>query len=268
MHLIPALYSCDFNIAIRTFLHLISTPANYNPPEQVHCLQMVRLNSNEGEQLNNLLRSGPAATQDANNLSDTERLCNKLCESLHQNITNCEYFEVNSQIVNGFYDDALILMHVNIRSLHKHFNLLYKFIQSLQFISQIICVTETRIKYQLRINVSIPIYGFAQVNSKSNADGVAMYIKKIYQIIQNPNQMCEFECLRIKIKNFGAKFTLGVVYKHPRTQTAEQFLDDFSKCLDSLNKDSEYYYILGDFNISWEIEKIFLFFKALFEYAN
>ena len=48
---------------------------------------------------------------------------------------------------------------------------------------------------------------------------------------------------------------LGVVYRHSRTQTAEQFLEDFSKCLDSLNKDSEYYYILGDFNINLEIGK-------------
>ena len=39
-------------------------------------------------------------------------------------------------------------MHVNIRSLHKNFDLLYEFIQSLQFIPQIICITETRIKYQ------------------------------------------------------------------------------------------------------------------------
>ena len=82
---------------------------------------MAQLNLNEGEQLINLLRPGPAATQDANNLSDTENLFDKLYKSLNQNITNCEYFEVNSQIVNGFYDerrkdDALILMHVNIRS--------------------------------------------------------------------------------------------------------------------------------------------------------
>ena len=67
--------------------------------------------------------------------------------------------------------------------------------------------------------------------------------------------MCDSECLWIKIKNLDAKFTLGVVYRHPRTQTADQFSEDFSKCLDSLNKDSEYYYILGDFNITLEIEK-------------
>ena len=63
---------------MRTSLRLISTAANYNPPELVNCPQMARLNSNEGEQLTNLLRSGPAATQDANNLSDTEKLCDKL----------------------------------------------------------------------------------------------------------------------------------------------------------------------------------------------
>ena len=59
--------------------------------------------------------------------------------------------------------------------------------------------------------------------------------------------MCDSKCL------------LGVVYRHSHMQTAEQFLDDFLKCLDSLNKDSKYYYILGDFSIYLEIEKIFLF---------
>ena len=84
-----------------------------------------------------------------------------------------------------------------------------------------------------------------------------MYIHKniIYQVIENPIQMCDSECLWIKIKNFEVKFTLGVVYRHPRTQTADQFLKDFFKCLDCLNKHSKYYYIWGDFNITLEIEK-------------
>ena len=39
--------------------------------------------------------------------------------------------------------------------------------------------------------------------------------------------MCDSDCLWIKIKNFDAKFTLGVVYSHSRTQTADQFLRTF-----------------------------------------
>ena len=93
-------------------MRLTSTANNYNPPELVNWPQMARLNANEGEQLVNLLRPGPATTQDANNFSDTENLCDKLY--LNQNIINCEYFKVNSPIANGSYDDALILMHVNI----------------------------------------------------------------------------------------------------------------------------------------------------------
>ena len=79
-------------------------------------------------------------------------------------------------------------MHVNIRSLHKNFNLLYEFIQSLQFVPQIICITETRIKNQPQINVPIPNYGFAHANSKSNAGGFAKHIHKniICQTIENP----------------------------------------------------------------------------------
>ena len=174
---------------------------------------MARLNSNEGEQLINFLRPGPAATQDANNFSDAENLYDKLYKSLNQNITNCEYFEVNSQIVNGFYDDALILVHVNIRSLHKNFDLFYEFNQSFQFIPRIICIRETRIKYQPQINVSIPNYGFAHVNSNSNAGGVAtvcIFIKTLSTEVESSRT--DFEVLGLE----GQVLGLGLEASSPR----------------------------------------------------
>ena len=58
-----------------------------------------------------------------------------------------------------------------------------------------------------------------------------------------------------RLRIFDAKFTLDIVYRHPHMQTANQFLEDFSKCLDSLNKDSKYDYILGDSNTTLEVEK-------------
>ena len=120
IELVGASYSSTILLLFKycnAHLCLTSTAANYNPPELVNCPQMARLNSNEGEQPFNLLRPGFSATQDASNFSATENLCDKLYKSLNQNITNCEYFEVNSQIVDGSYDHALILMHVNIPSL-------------------------------------------------------------------------------------------------------------------------------------------------------
>ena len=51
-------------------------------------------------------------------------------------------------------------------------------LSNLKFIPQIICITETRIKYQPQINVSIPNYGFAHVNSNSNGGVIAVYIHK------------------------------------------------------------------------------------------
>ena len=62
--------------------------------------------------------------------------------------------------MNGNSDDALILLHVNIRSLQKNFDPLCELITLLNFTPQIICITETRIKDQPLINVAIPNYSF------------------------------------------------------------------------------------------------------------
>ena len=86
-----------------------------------------------------------------------------------------------------------------------------------------------------------------------------IHINITYQVIENPIQMCNSECLWIKIKNFDAKFTLGVVYRHPRTQTADQFLEDFFKSFDSLNKILNTIIIWVTSISLWKLKKIFLF---------
>ena len=59
---------------------------------------------------------------------------------------------------------------------------------------------------------------------------------------------------------FDTKFTLGVVSRHPCTPTAEQFLDDFSKCFDSLHKKILKTIIFWETLISiWKLKKIFFF---------
>ena len=74
----------------------------------------------DGE-LNNFLRLSHAVPCILNCFSDSEKLCDSLHESFIQNISNCEYFEIDCRLVNGNSDDVLILIHVNMRSLEKFF---------------------------------------------------------------------------------------------------------------------------------------------------
>ena len=46
-------------------------------------------------------------------------------------------------------------MHVNIRSLNKNFDEFHDYIQSLSFISNVICLSESRIKNQPQVNIEL-----------------------------------------------------------------------------------------------------------------
>ena len=140
--------------------------------------------SGDGE-LNHFLRSSHAAPSTFNSCSDAGEVCESLHEIIIQNISNCEYYDIDCRLVNGNSDDALIPLHVNIRSLQKNFDPLCELITLLNFTPQIICITETRIKDQPLINVAIPNYSFVHANSTSNAGGVAVYFHcslKIYSL--------------------------------------------------------------------------------------
>ena len=154
--------------------------------------------------------------------------------------------------MNGNSDDALILLHVNIRSLQKNFDLLCELITLLNFTPQIICITETRIKDQPLINVAIPNYSFVHANSTSTAGGVAVYLHCSLKYILYHQQFClsNSECKWIKVCSPFSKFILEVVYRHPCGVSVDKFIDDFDKFLDVFTTEGKLYYILGDFNIN------------------
>ena len=72
-------------------------------------------------------------------------------------------------------------MHLNIRTLTKHFGAFCEFIASLSFTPNLVCLTKTHIKGQPLANITTPGYSFAHVNSLSSAGGVAIYC--IYRTI-------------------------------------------------------------------------------------
>ena len=99
------------------------------------------------------------------------------------NIGTCCYLDdVNVQPT--FFENSLTLLHFNIRSLHKNFDAMYNFLQSLDFLPDIICLSETRIKDEPLIYISITGYSFIHVNSHSIAGGVAVYISKKLKLLK------------------------------------------------------------------------------------
>jgi len=108
---------------------------------------------------------------------------NLFCDSLLDNITECNYIDCPSLDLPDTYPSVdhqttLIFLHINIRSINnlKFFVALYEFFTSLPYPSDIVGVSETCLKGDPLINISQPNYNFIHADSPTNAGRVAIYI--------------------------------------------------------------------------------------------
>ena len=120
------------------------------------------------------LEPSQAATQTVDDHFPSE-LCDNLFYSMTNNIKKCKYFDLHLNHLKIDKNYSLILLHVNIRSLHKNFKLLHEFLVTLNFSTDIICLTETRLKSEPLINIELPHYKFLHVDTTTTAGGVAIY---------------------------------------------------------------------------------------------
>lgn len=185
---------------------------------------------------------------------EDEDLCSDMYRSMFSNIHNCIYLDSISKEVK-FLDNHLILIHINIRSIHKNFDALYTFLQSFDYAPDLICLTETRLKHQPLSNISIPGYSFVHINSSTAAGGVAIYISNNvdFEFRKKQFQLKNSESIWINLLNNKKIYTtIGVVYRHPSNTDLNEFLDDFSCCMHEISSNKENFYLIGDFNINIE----------------
>ena len=98
------------------------------------------------------------------------------------NIKVCDYLDLNSKRSTFDPNRFLVLLHINIRLLHKNFDNLYDFLVELNFLPDVICLTETRIKLHPLLNISLPNYTFFHTDSTTNAGGVGIYVLNKFQV--------------------------------------------------------------------------------------
>ena len=196
------------------------------------------------------------ASQVAENLfsdNEPEDMSSKIYESISNNILQCEYFDLNE--TNKMYtskNNSLNILHLNIRSLNKNYDKLYDFLQSLLYLPDIVCLSESRIKKQPLVNINIPGYSFVNVAPLRNAGGVAMYVKNGLKYTNDQTfdlHGCESLWLTIHQPNTKKVITIATIYRHPG-ESVDKFIEDFSICLDKLTSAKRTFYILGDININ------------------
>ena len=133
-------------------------------------------------------------------------------------------------------NDSLSIIHLNIRSLNKNFDKLYDFLVCLLFTLDVLCLSESRIKKQLLVNINLSGYSFVNVDPVGNAGGVVMYVRNDLKITQEQNihlHGCESLWLTLYQPNTNKKLTIATIYRHP-SQATDKFVEDFSNCLEKL----------------------------------
>ena len=106
--------------------------------------------------------------------------------SLHNLLTNnfkqCKTYETNCKLLLTEKKKNLFILHINIRSIYKNFDALsYKFLQSLDYLPDIICLSKTKTKNLPMVNLSlIGYHSIKHADSQTAAGRIGIYISDNY----------------------------------------------------------------------------------------
>ena len=153
--------------------------------------------------------------------------------------------------LNRFKSSNLSLIHFNTRSLLKNKNKIEELLVLLEHNPDILAISETRLSDRKMHYAQIDGYHLINSYSKTNAGGVACYVKKsilFSKVTELPFDSSDCESLFLQIKGrSGKNLLIGVVYRHPKAGIQE-FQNNLSPTLTFLVHYKYEYIICGDFN--------------------
>ena len=148
---------------------------------------------------------------------------------MQENVKICEYSDLSNSTNYNPSTDTLFILHINIRSIQKHIDVLCELISNLCRSPDAILITETRIQGAPAVNIEIQGYNLKFANSPTKAGGVAMYFTKDINFEIAPEYNLEIEgCENMwaTISTPQHKLLIGVIYRHPNSNL-NSFLENF-----------------------------------------
>ena len=176
-----------------------------------------------------------------------------LFKILTENVGECLCYDASKTPPTAIRNNQFFIIHINIRSFHKHHDDLVNFLSLCRSPPDIICITETRLQAEPLIDVGLPAYTFIHENSPTIIGGVAMYIKNSIKF-ERPGEYnlkvsgCENIWIDVKLNN-NKNLVIGTVHRHPK-QNPSFFIEKFSEILHLLNVNNATCFVLGDMNIN------------------
>ena len=172
---------------------------------------------------------------------------------------NCKYYDIDS-FNNEFTKrhDNLPLIHLNIRSLPKHFDNFQDLLNSLNCRFKIIGLSETRLTSSSCIphNLELEGYSLTSNRTEASAGGTSIYVCNTlsYKLRNDLSTMLylsrQLESTFIEISRNGKRnIIVGCIYKHPGMPITH-FTDFYlTPLLNKINTEKKIGFLLGDFNI-------------------
>ena len=173
-------------------------------------------------------------------------------------VKTCNFYsteEFNSSITSRHNtNNALSLLHLNIRSIRNKFDAFLNYLQTLTHTFSIIALTETWLNDN-DSNILIPGYNLTKFNRQNKiGGGICIFSRndlniKIRNDLTIENSASNIESLFIEILNEKSKnIIVGVIYRPP-DNIFNDFESDLKIVLSRLDKRNKPCYIMGDFNI-------------------
>ena len=155
-------------------------------------------------------------------------------------------------MITQFLSDnsSLKLLHVNLRSLTKNFDKLHQLICDMDFLPDVIGISETKLNDSKDVP-ALNNYDFLNINSRTNSGGVGFYIKSqlsYAQFLEYSLNCDNTEDIWIKLYIKNTTMILGLIYRHPQYDILD-FTEKMTNSLQSINDSNLSYVIMGDFNI-------------------
>ena len=174
--------------------------------------------------------------------------------------TQCDYYIEDTFVDkfkrSGSLDRNLSIIHLNIKSLPKHYDELEMYLDSLRFPFSFIGLTETWLDECKENLYDIPQYvSVTRYRKIKRGGGVSLLIRNhIPSILRNDLAYfdSEMESVFIEIEKSvfqsNANIIIGLVYRMPDS-SVDMFNERLADISNSVQKENKLFYLLGDLNI-------------------
>ena len=145
-------------------------------------------------------------------------LSNALQNSLTSNFKACRYYETTANLPISSKTKKLFLMHINIRSMNKNFELMnHELLNSLAMLPDLICLSETKLRNHPLTDVSLPgNTPLITSDSDTKTGGVGAYVSENFSATVLGKNLLQPNCVdlwpQIVDKSSQEIFNLGIIY--------------------------------------------------------